>query len=376
MPQSASTHEDQEENIPLQTISTRKPQQLTDVRELFQKYDVNRNGFISLCELRNLITSENYAQDLPEVAVHRILKRADADQNGYLDYKEFKQMMTSPDWQIDVQQAFQQYVDLLVPPRPRSHDEVDTGDKASIKWKYDAQYRYWPPPLGMIIISIIEVATFLTDLINAGTELADGPLATKLMYTPYRRFEAWRFFTYMFVHVGRVHLAVNLIIQILLGIPLEMVHQWWRVLIIYMAGVVAGSLGTSVTEPYIRLAGASGGVYAILMAHIATIILNWSEMKMAVLQLACLLVLIVTDVGSAIYYRYFTDREDSIGYAAHIAGALAGLLLGINVLRNLSVKSWEKKLWWASICIYVIIMSGAVIWNICYTDYYPQSDNF
>lgn len=29
MPQSASTHEDQEENIPLQTISTRKPQQLT-----------------------------------------------------------------------------------------------------------------------------------------------------------------------------------------------------------------------------------------------------------------------------------------------------------------------------------------------------------
>lgn len=66
---------------------------------------------------------------------------------------------------------------------------------------------------------------------------------------------------------------MNLIIQILLGIPLEMVHQWWRVLIIYMAGVVAGSLGTSVTEPYIRLAGASGGVYAILMAHIATIIL-------------------------------------------------------------------------------------------------------
>lgn len=66
---------------------------LQDVRELFQKYDVNGNGFISLCELRNLITSENYVQDLPKVTVHRILKRADADQNGYLDYKEFKQMV-------------------------------------------------------------------------------------------------------------------------------------------------------------------------------------------------------------------------------------------------------------------------------------------
>jgi rhomboid-related protein 1/2/3 len=40
-----------------------------------------------------------------------------------------------------------------------------------------------------------------------------------------------------------------------------------------MAGVVAGSLGTSVSEPYTRLAGASGGVYAILLAHIATIIM-------------------------------------------------------------------------------------------------------
>jgi rhomboid-related protein 1/2/3 len=69
------------------------------------------------------------------------------------------------------------------------------------------------------------------------------------------------------------HLVVNLLVQILLGIPLEMVHHWWRVLIIYMAGVVAGSLGTSVTDPYTRLAGASGGVYAVLMAHIATIIL-------------------------------------------------------------------------------------------------------
>jgi rhomboid-related protein 1/2/3 len=59
----------------------------------------------------------------------------------------------------------------------------------------------------------------------------------------------------------------------MLGIPLEMVQRWWRVLIVYIAGVVAGSLGTSVTDPYTRLAGASGGVYAILFAHIASIIM-------------------------------------------------------------------------------------------------------
>lgn len=69
------------------------------------------------------------------------------------------------------------------------------------------------------------------------------------------------------------HLAVNLMVQIMLGVPLEMVHRWWRVLLIYLAGVVAGSLGTSVSDPYVFLAGASGGVYAIMTAHIATIIM-------------------------------------------------------------------------------------------------------
>jgi rhomboid-related protein 1/2/3 len=70
-----------------------------------------------------------------------------------------------------------------------------------------------------------------------------------------------------------IHLVVNLLVQLLLGIPLEMVHHWWRVLIVYIAGVVAGSLATSVTDPYTRLAGASGGVYAVLLAHIATIVM-------------------------------------------------------------------------------------------------------
>lgn len=59
----------------------------------------------------------------------------------------------------------------------------------------------------------------------------------------------------------------------MLGIPLEMVHRWWRVLLVYLAGVVAGSLGTSVSDPAIYLAGASGGVYAVMAAHLASIIM-------------------------------------------------------------------------------------------------------
>lgn len=76
------------------------------------------------------------------------------------------------------------------------------------------------------------------------------------------------------VYLSRVvHLMVNMMVQILLGIPLEMVHRWWRVLLVYLAGVIAGSLATSLSDPYVYLAGASGGVYALITAHIATIIM-------------------------------------------------------------------------------------------------------
>lgn len=47
----------------------------------------------------------------------------------------------------------------------------------------------------------------------------------------------------------------------------------WRVALVYLAGVLAGSMGTSIVNPRIYLAGASGGVYALITAHIATIIM-------------------------------------------------------------------------------------------------------
>lgn len=175
----------------------------------------------------------------------------------------------------------------------------------------------------------------------------------------------------MYFSLYRVfHLVVNLLVQIMLGIPLEMVHKWWRVLIIYIAGVVAGSLGTSVSDPTVYLAGASGGVYALITAHVATILMNWSQMEFAVLQLLVFLIVTVVDISQAIYNRYVLETNDQVGYVAHFAGAIAGLLVGINVLRNLEVKTWEKVVWWASIITYTVLMTAAILWNILYTSYY------
>ena len=91
--------------------------------------------------------------------------------------------------------------------------------------------------------------------------------------------------------------------QLMLGVPLEMVHRWWRILLIYLSGVLAGSLAVSVVDPAVYLAGASGGVYALITAHLANIILNWAEMDFNVLRLLTFGLVMATDVGVAIYYR-------------------------------------------------------------------------
>lgn len=159
----------------------------------------------------------------------------------------------------------------------------------------------------------------------------------------------------------------------MLGIPLEMVHRWWRVLIIYLAGVLAGSLGTSVSDPNVYLAGASGGVYALITAHVATILMNWHQMEFAALQLLVFIVITSVDVSQAIYSRYVSSTPNQVGYVAHLAGAVAGLLVGINILRNLEVKTWEKAVWWASVFIYTALMTTAIFINVFYPDYFPPS---
>ena len=47
--------------------------------------------------------------------------------------------------------------------------------------------------------------------------------------------------------------------------------------IVYGAGVFLGSVGGSLPNPTYYLAGASAGVYSLIAAHLATLLMNWKE---------------------------------------------------------------------------------------------------
>lgn len=228
----------------------------------------------------------------------------------------------------------------------------------------------------MVTISIVEIAMYIYYVVDMNDSVRiDGPVPihSELIYNPYKRREAWRFLTYMFVHIGIYHIIFNVLTQLVLGIPLEMVHSW-RIIFVYLMGVIAGSLAVSVTDPKVYLAGASGGVYALIAAHVANLVVNWDEMEFAVFRLIFLLVLIGADVGVALYNYYSGIEKNKVSYVAHFGGFIAGLLMGIVVLRNFKKKTWERVVWWIALVGFIVLVVFCIIWNIAAPEgmYYKQ----
>merc|ERR1712137_198184 len=144
-----------------------------------------------------------------------------------------------------------------------------------------------------------------------------------------------------------------MVMQLLVGIPLEMSHGAWRVTVVYCFGVMAGSLASSVFDPKMYLGGASGGVYALVASHLATLLMNWKEDSVIIahrvrrqrkrtatkhhgkivrlMRLGIVILYAIIDFVVAIYKR---QTQTNVSFVAHLGGVVAGFLVGIVILRN------------------------------------------
>lgn len=97
--------------------------------------------------------------------------------------------------------------------------------------------------------------------------------------------------------------------QLILGVFLEIVHQWKRIAIIYLTAVFGGSLCTTVLDNTSYAVGASAGVMGLMFSHVATIILNWNEMDRKFSRLFCVSVYIFYDIGTDVYRELIIKEE-------------------------------------------------------------------
>jgi rhomboid protease GluP len=172
------------------------------------------------------------------------------------------------------------------------------------------------PVTTLLLISIAVV--YVLQIVTGGqlTELGAnyGPAVREGQY--------WRLVTSMFLHGGLFHLALNGWALFQLGSLFELWLGSPRLLLVYFATGIAGSLASAwfTQAPSV---GASGAIFGLMGALIAFLLRRRAalnpEGKSILMQL----------VAWAAINVYFGLSDPQIDNSAHLGGCAAGLLLGL-----------------------------------------------
>jgi len=331
---------------------------------IFERY-VNSDGEIPVKRFGEII--ETYRSTLNERTIEKLLRYADTNKDGYINKHEIVRL-EQQDAATTAKGAGVNVKDVTKFRRGVKGVGRFILPKEQDQQIYYERYTCLPPPLFMLLISVAEIGVYIyyAALYDNWTTFPNELIYNPMIFAPQHREQVWRFVSYMFLHAGIEHVGFNVLVQLILGIPLEMVHGSWRVGIIYLSGVLGGSLASSVFDPYTALVGASGGVYSLFTAQLANVILNGDVMhKLSSLARTAFVTLILcSDFGYSIYRRFTSEVASQVSFVAHVAGAIAGLTMGLIVLLNFKKNLRDKVAFWIAVVVYIAFMLFAILWNV------------
>ena len=177
-------------------------------------------------------------------------------------------------------------------------------------------------------------ATFVLLVVTTGMSLiafASPGLWRFLALEPYRMFTEKEFHgvvTSGFVHSGFWHLAINMFVLYMFGCDLEAILDSPQFVIVYLVGLVIGSLYPLLkyrNHPEYIAIGASGAVSGVVFAYCLFFPFRTLYLLAVIPMPAILFALLY--VGYSIYAMKRVN--DNIGHEAHLAGAVGGLLATI-----------------------------------------------
>ncbi len=132
--------------------------------------------------------------------------------------------------------------------------------------------------------------------------------------------EWWRLITAAFLHLGIIHLGLNMLGLYFGGRILETVIGRWRFLLLYLAAGIAGSAGALYVTPNAVTVGASGAIFGVFGALLVL------ERNGTIRTGGQILMLIVLNL-------LFTFSVSGISIGGHIGGLIAGIVVMIAYMR-------------------------------------------
>jgi rhomboid protease GluP len=138
----------------------------------------------------------------------------------------------------------------------------------------------------------------------------------------------WRLLTCMFLHIGVLHILFNMWCLWDLGALCEALYGRWTFLTVYVISGLSGSLMSVAWQPGRVSAGASGAIFGLAGALIASFWLGEFSAPREAVRGALRSV-----VMFAVYNLLFGAISGRTDNAAHIGGLLAGFVMGVLIAR-------------------------------------------
>lgn len=137
--------------------------------------------------------------------------------------------------------------------------------------------------------------------------------------------EPWRVFTLCFIHIGFMHLFLNMFVLWQFGVPTEKLFGSRSYLLLYLLSGLGGSCTSLLFTPGLVSAGASGAIYGVIGGLVACYVRKRRDIQAEVMKGIYRFVLMLVGITYAMGFMYPLDN------AAHFGGMAVGFLSGLAV---------------------------------------------
>ena len=185
------------------------------------------------------------------------------------------------------------------------------------------------------------IAVFVAMILASGSLDFPGQVAVHFgaNFGPYTLTgEWWRLVTYMFLHGGLMHIFFNMWCLWDLGRLCESLYGRWTFAAIYLTTGIAGGLASILWRPQTPTVGASGAIFGLAGALIASFYLG--EFSLPSVAIGGTLRSLVI---FAVFNLFFGGIFGGVDNACHVGGLVSGLILGAAIARMAAQPQHEHR---------------------------------
>jgi rhomboid protease GluP len=192
--------------------------------------------------------------------------------------------------------------------------------------------RVWATPL-LVAINVAVFVAMVATGVSPFSPTVDGLIRWGADYAPRTTAgEWWRLVTNTFIHIGIVHIGMNMIGLWQIGALVERLLGHRSFLVVYLFAGLCGSLASITWHPFVVSAGASGAVFGVYGVLIAYLVRHRGSIPRPVLLSLQKSTVFFIGLNVA-----FGLQQKGIDMAAHTGGLLGGFVAALLVARPLTV---------------------------------------